>query len=140
MNNIHSGFVFNAVMVVDDTFTDRFIAEHYIKLCKMAPRIIMQDSGKNALEYLIENANNKALLPAIIFLDIRMPEMDGFEFLDRFVHLTENIHDHCHIYMLSSSLDPEDFKRVEEYSFVKGFISKPLNVEKINTVTTGVHV
>ena len=84
------------------------------------------------LEYLKHCESNLTEVPGLIFLDINMPEMNGFDFLDSFKTLSDNIKSHCNIIMLTSSMDENDYKRSYESTFVKGYIIKPLNEEKIN--------
>jgi len=119
-------------MVIDDTLTDRYIAEHYLKNYQFAANVILQESATDALNYLMEYVQNPQELPGIIFLDIRMPGMDGFDFLEEYEKLPATVHQLCKIFMLSSSMDPSDLERINNNRFVSGFISKPLNDEKLN--------
>ncbi|HTJ12303.1 MAG TPA: response regulator [Dinghuibacter sp.] len=67
----------------------------------------------------------------LIFLDINMPGMSGFDFLDEYRHLPENIRKKCIIMMLTTSMDSEDKKRAEGNQFVAKFLNKPLDREKL---------
>ncbi len=66
-----------------------------------------------------------------LFLDINMPSMSGWEFLDAFNRLPEEVKKPIHIYLLSSSADPCDIARAESNPYVRGFISKPLDAAKL---------
>ncbi|UOE51781.1 response regulator [Mucilaginibacter sp. SMC90] len=98
-------------------------------------KIILKDNWLNASFYmnpepvynaLYTNRNKHAEIPNIIFLDLDMPLMDGWEFLDLFNNLHRSLVKPVSIYIISNSVDPADQKRIKAYPFVKSFISKPL--------------
>jgi CheY-like chemotaxis protein len=124
-------YKYDKVMVVDDSDTDLYVAEHYLKKYFVAAHVISAESATAGLEYLSQYANSSDQLPSIIFLDIRMPVMDGFDFLNEYEKLPVTVHKHCTVIMLSSSADPRDHQRIKENPFVKKFINKPLNKEKV---------
>lgn len=125
---------YKRVMVIDDNNIDLYIAERNLKRNAFAEEIILKGSAKSALEYLNDPANIPELLPQVIFLDIRMPDIDGFGFLDEYKKLAENIKTNCIIMMLSSSLDENDHKRAKDNIYVSGFLNKPLNPEKLKDI------
>ena len=122
---------FHKVLVVDDNETDRYIANFSMQRYKFAKEVVLQESGRKALEYLLSLENSTEDLPEFIFLDIRMPMMDGFEFLEEYEKLPEVVKKTCVIMMLSTSLNPADHKRAESNPYVKKFLTKPLDKEKM---------
>lgn len=112
------------VMLIDDNEIDNFVSGEIIKDCQYAEQIIEMTSARDALDYLKNTDSNE--IPEIIFLDIRMPVMDGFDFLDQFVKIPEEVRAHCSVIMLTSSTDIKDIDRALKYPVVKKFLAKPL--------------
>lgn len=119
------------VMVIDDNQIDLYIAEMVMKTTKFADEVLCMGSAKEALEYLKPLHDRPDELPCLIFLDINMPEMTGFDFLNEYKNLPENIRKKCIIMMLTTSLDENDRKLAEENVFVQRFLNKPLDRDKI---------
>jgi CheY-like chemotaxis protein len=119
------------VMVVDDNQIDLYIAEMVMITTKFADEVICMGSAREALDYLKPLHDRPEELPYLIFLDINMPEMTGFDFLNEYKNLPENIRKKCIIMMLTTSLDENDRKLAEENVFVKRFLNKPLDKDKI---------
>lgn len=126
--------MYNNVMVIDDSYFDRLIATKVLELAKFAENVIAFDSVANGIAYLNSKSAFPEQQPEIIFLDIRMPETDGFGFLSKIEKTPGLISEDCKIYMLSSSVDPEDITRANKSKYVFNFISKPLTIEKINSI------
>ena len=82
-------------------------------------------NGKIALDDLIEKENNNEPMPNIIFLDINMPVLDGWEFLKALEKY--NFKDKLNIYMVSSSIDSSEINKSKKHKYVKNFISKPIS-------------
>lgn len=122
---------FKRVLVIDDNETDRYIAKRMISKYQFAEETIVKESAIKALDYLLSLKDNPELLPDFIFLDIRMPEMDGFEFLVEYEKLPEAVKSNCVIMMLSTSLDRTDHDRACASKYINRFVNKPLDKEKM---------
>ncbi|HMG14486.1 MAG TPA: response regulator [Saprospiraceae bacterium] len=122
---------FKKVLIIDDSETDRYIAKFVIKKHQFAEEVVVKELATKALDYLASLENSIEHHPQLIFLDIRMPEMDGFGFLDEYAKLSEIVKSNCIIIMLSTSLDPEDQLRANSSPYVYRFLNKPLNKEKM---------
>ncbi|MCD6011678.1 MAG: cheB 1 [Flavipsychrobacter sp.] len=122
------------VMVVDDNEVDLFVAEFVLQKNSFSKKIVCVPSAMDALDYLKENENNPDDLPELIFLDINMPLMSGFDFLEEYAKLSDNIKKHCIIMMLTTSLNENDRKKAEENRYVFSFMNKPLDQHKIEDI------
>lgn len=88
-------------------------------------------NAREALEKL-KQYDCQCEVPEVIFLDLNMPFMDGWEFLDEFQKLSEDVHLRCNVIILSSSINNRDIERSRGYASVIEFISKPLTVEALS--------
>ena len=121
-------------MVIDDTDVDLYISELVLKKYNFAEEVVMMESAENALAYLKEVSENKGEFPQLIFLDIRMPEMDGFGFLEEYAKLTDSAKSKSVIMMLSTSLNTDDHEKARANPYVKKFLDKPLNKEMLDGI------
>ncbi len=119
------------VMLVDDNDIDLKINSRIISMTKLFDEIILCQSGEESLAYLNTNANDSHKLPDFILLDIQMPEMDGFEFLEIYKNLPKNLSENCKIAILSSTLDFGDIKKAEANPNVVKLLKKPLNPKEL---------
>jgi CheY-like chemotaxis protein len=114
------------VMLIDDNDIDLKINEKVVGITKSFDEVVVCRSGEEALNYLKSNLGTPTLLPDFILLDIQMPEMNGFEFLEQYKKLPGSFIDVCIIAMLSSTLDFSDIQRAEANPYVVKLLKKPL--------------
>lgn len=129
----------NCVLIVDDDEPTNFISRMLIENAGCAEYIYIAQSGKEALNYLtcsknFEGKNNILPSPDLIFLDINMPAMNGWEFLDKFKKLNKKNEDNIILVMLTTSLFPEDKFRASEIPEISAFEKKPLTPEKLDII------
>tara|TARA_R110002051_G_scaffold75579_1_gene137395 strand:- start:459 stop:872 length:414 start_codon:yes stop_codon:yes gene_type:complete len=95
--------------------------------------IMVYENGREALDNLSVILNSNEKLPEVIFLDLNMPILNGWQFLDEFCKIP-NIEENTRIYILSSSVYSGDIEKSKKYSIVKDFIQKPLTDLKFGTL------
>ncbi|MEQ8244502.1 response regulator [Fulvivirga sp.] len=122
---------YHSVMLIDDNEIDNLINQKMIEAADIAEHIYTHTGAKSAIEFLKNVSKlpdiSKEVLPDVIFLDIDMPLMDGFQFLDEFEKLSEQTRNKCKVVMLTSSINPQDVNKSKKYSYVKEYINKPLS-------------
>jgi CheY-like chemotaxis protein len=110
--------------VIDDNEVDRYIARHILTKNHFTEKITQVNSAIEALEYLDSLQADGINFPDMIFLDIMMPEMDGFGFLEEFSKYKQS---NPAVVMLSSSSDRGDIERAGKHPAVVKFLTKPLH-------------
>ncbi len=128
-------FKYKFVILVDDNEIFNITHQKVIELNQFSEKTLVFQSGQEALDYLKLNEKNIEELPEIIFLDINMPIMDGFQFLEIFEKYDELVRSRCRIIMLSSSISPKDIDRAASSIYVKKYFNKPLTARYLNAIT-----
>lgn len=112
---------YHTCLLVDDNYIDNFITRRLLESSNFAKNIVVTESPSEAIS-MLEDGSVK---PSVIFLDIRMPQMNGFEFLDAYDKLNIDKTD-IKVFLLSSSFDPTDIRRSSDNKYITQFIHKPL--------------
>jgi len=122
------------VMLVDDDHNDNFFHEREIRKTNRAIIIITKKNGLSALEYLKSKKQDGDLHPDLILLDINMPGMNGWDFLQEYNRLDKELQSRAIIIMLSTSKNPDDEAKSKTWSFVSDYMTKPLTKEKMEDI------
>lgn len=120
---------FDTILIIDDDQINNFLFSRIIKLSDISHNIHTELSAKVALRSILQNIETSHKLPDIIFLDINMPVMNGWEFLEEYQKIPKSVRKNIKLYMLSSSVCLEDINKSKEYADVVDYISKPLTKE-----------
>ena len=118
----------NCVLLVDDDEATNFIHQHVIKAADFAEQVKIAENGQQALEYLTATDHNDYVRPDLIFLDINMPVMNGWEFLEQYKQLDEELQGQMMVVMLTTSLNPDNKTNSESLGSIDHFMSKPLTI------------
>jgi len=119
-------------LIIDDNEIDQLVTGKLLQTKLGATRILTFNNGKEGLDWMEQNSNTD--LNIILFLDIKMPVMNGFEFMEKFKALNENIKRRTRIFMLSSTLNPEEIERAIRYEHVDTILEKPLSTDQLSNL------
>ncbi|MGN6180657.1 MAG: response regulator [Mucilaginibacter sp.] len=121
---------YNTCLLIDDNYIDNFVTSKILESSNFAENVIIRQSPDDAMESL----RTGVIKPDVIFLDIRMPTMSGFEFLEQYDALNLENKDDIKIFMLSSSLDPNDIKKSMVNKHVLHFLHKPISYQALEEI------
>jgi CheY-like chemotaxis protein len=116
------------VLLVDDDDIANILHAKTLKKHDFCEEIGTAENGEDALTLI-----RGGLSPNILFLDLKMPNMDGFDFLMEFENLPETITSNVTVFVLTSSISKADYERVKQFR-IKGYLNKPLNQQKLEKV------
>ena len=128
---------FETVMIIDDNTIDLYISSRLIIKNNFGKKVMEYSDAREALQYLQDNQDNIAALPQVIFVDIYMPLMSGFEFLEAYDKLLNSLKNYCKTFIISSTIDDNDILRARRDKNVISFQVKPINKEFLNRINEG---
>lgn len=121
------------VFIIDDDSIHQRIAQIMIEKHNLFDSYKSYTDAQQALNFLRDHSKDTSALPDVILLDLNMPVIDGWDFLDMFEQLNKDLKKKIRIFIVTSSVDEKDKLRSQTYSTVCGFISKPLSPDIIRT-------
>lgn len=117
------------LLVIDDDDINIFIIKKIVEKTGYAVNMVSKNNGQVAIDYLHSITNEQSIFPDLILIDINMPILNGWEFLEAYDKLA--ITNNPDMYMLSSSVYENDIEKAKTFKSIKGFISKPLTIDRL---------
>ena len=124
--------------IIDDDNLYQFGMKRMLHHIAVETEIKQFQNGLEAIEFLIRNKDKKNELPDIIFLDINMPVMNGWQFLDNFIGLHLPVSKQITIYMITSSVDNTEILKAASYKVIKNYIIKPISLDNMKEIFNNV--
>ncbi|PQB06828.1 response regulator [Polaribacter filamentus] len=122
------------IAIIDDDRVYHFILSSIINKNKLADSILSFMDGEEAIQYLTNNKTENEKIPDIVFLDMNMPIMDGWLFLEEYERIKKDITKKTVIFMISSSVDPLDIERAGNIIEITDYIVKPIKLSEVKKI------
>lgn len=124
----------NRLAVIDDDTVDQIAVKRYCKIGQLADDVVAFSDAESAIDYLSEFSDSNEDIPDVIFLDINLPKLDGWDFLEHYSEIAPDLDKDISIYMFSSSISEMDTAKARGSKWVKDYIYKPISLEKLKRV------
>ena len=124
------------LVFIDDDPIDHFLMKHILRGKNYFDTTTYTVYGSLVLDYIEEHKSEPEKLPDMIFVDLNMPLFSGWDFLKRMEQMRHEISKDIPVFVISSSVRPEDKETSSKYSFVQDFISKPVNSQEIERIVS----
>jgi CheY-like chemotaxis protein len=122
------------VCIVDDDDVYKFAINKTIEINQLAHKVLMFSDGEEAITFINDHLDKLDDLPDIILLDLNMPIMDGWQFLEEYIKIKPRIGKKITVYLVSSSVDKIDLERAEKISEISDYIIKPITPDKLKDI------
>ncbi|WP_346882379.1 response regulator [uncultured Algibacter sp.] len=127
----------NLACIIDDDNVYVNLVKKIIETKKLCKNLMIFSDGKESIDYfeaLLQNINDESSIPEIIFLDLNMPVMDGWQFLERFTKIKNNFNKTITLYVVSSSINPIDINRAKSLNSVADYLIKPIRINELKAI------
>ena len=129
----------STICIVDDDEIFQFITRKSFERLNRSDEVLIFSNGEEAIQYIQDTQQEHHALPDVIFLDINMPIMDGWDFMEEFNKIKMYDTHMPAIYMVSSSIDDKDLSRARALPMVKDYIIKPIDDKKIVEILNSIN-
>ncbi|AEH02772.1 response regulator [Lacinutrix sp. 5H-3-7-4] len=122
------------ICIVDDDEIYKFTVVKILESIDFNKKIEVFSDGEEAFSFLLDNIDQPKALPDVILLDINMPVMDGFQFMEEYIKIKPRVGKKITIYMVSSSVDPMDLQKAKGISEISDYIIKPIKRGELKAI------
>lgn len=119
------------ICIVDDDDVYQYTITRALKSDRLVKKILVFSDGEEALDFVTDNIGKNENLPDVIFLDVNMPIMDGWQFLEEYVKIKPRVGKQITIYMVTSSVDPVDVEKAEKFQEISDYLVKPIQPDQL---------
>ncbi|MGV8092734.1 MAG: response regulator [Mangrovibacterium sp.] len=120
----------DTLCIVDDDNMFQLLTRIIVEKTKLVQKVKIFSNGKEAIEFLYAVQNQPEKIPDVILLDLNMPVLDGWGFLEEYIMIKPKLGKKIVIYIVSSSIDPEDIEKARTISEITDYLVKPVTQEK----------
>jgi len=128
------------ICFIDNDEVYQYMFTRSLKAHELTKKISTFPDGEQAISFLKANIDNKAELPDIIFLDINMPIMDGWQFIEEYIKIKPRIGKQVTIYLITSSTDAADIEQAKKIGEISDYLVKPINPDMLKAILNNLKV
>ncbi|MCB4797413.1 response regulator [Neotamlana laminarinivorans] len=122
------------ICIIDDDEVYQFTTLQMLKKINLEKNVMAFYDGEEAINFFLDHLDETSKLPDVIFLDINMPIMDGFQFMNEYIKIKPQVGKKITIYMISSSVDPIDLEKAKNISEISDYIIKPIKRGELKSI------